>query len=144
MSLKIFDCYRPQRAVDHFVSWAEDLQDMRMKAQFYPNVSKNELFNKGYIAAKSSHSRGSTVDLTIVKLTPGQSSTELDMATPFDLFDVRSHTLTENINPQQQKNRQLLKTIMSQHGFINYPKEWWHFTLAKEPYPNHYFDSPIN
>lgn len=143
MSLKIFDCYRPQRAVNHFVSWAEDLQDTRMKDRFYPKVNKNQLFDKGYIAAKSGHSRGSTVDLTLVKLIPEQGSIELDMGTQFDLFDVRSHTISPEISTQQQNNRLLLKTIMSKYGFINFPKEWWHYTLAEEPYPNDYFDAPV-
>jgi len=134
LSLKVFDCYRPQRAVNHFIKWANDLNDTKMKSQYYPHVKKEELFEKGYIAAKSGHSRGSTVDLTIKGL---------DMGTPFDLFDTRSHTYNQQITPQQLQNRIKLKSVMERYGFKNYPKEWWHYTLEDEPYQEHYFDLVI-
>lgn len=153
-SLKLYDCYRPQRAVDHFVRWAEDVSDLRMKAEFYPNVDKQNLFTDGYIASRSSHSRGSTVDLTIVSVpTPHQSAylpnqkfkdNGIDMGTPFDFLDPSSHTLTDLINPSQQQNRLLLKKVMETYGFRNYSREWWHYTLINEPFTNTYFDFVIN
>ena len=144
MTLKIFDCYRPQRAVDHFVAWAEDLEDTGMKSVFYPSVNKADLFDKGYIAAKSGHSRGSTVDLTLVALdgTSGDIG-ELDMGTPFDFFDPLSHTDSPEVGDTVRKNRLLLKTLMTAQGFENLPEEWWHYTLADEPYPDTYFDVPV-
>ena len=131
LTLKVFDCYRPQRAVDHFVRWAKDLNDTKMKHIYYPHVEKKVLFKKGYIAAKSGHSRGSTVDLTI---------DGLDMGTPFDFFDPRSHTDSHDVNVTQHANRMYLKTIMEENGFKNYSAEWWHYTLKKEPFKEHYFD----
>jgi D-alanyl-D-alanine dipeptidase len=154
LSLKIFDAYRPQRAVDHFVRWAKDTSDTLMKKYYYPNVQKKNLFRDGYIADKSSHSRGSTVDLTIIPLIrpiPSNNiSSEqspppvsLDMGSAFDLFDPVSHTVNPDLKTQQRVNRLLLKTLMEKHGFRNYSKEWWHFTLIKEPFPDTYFDFPI-
>jgi D-alanyl-D-alanine dipeptidase len=164
LTLKVYDCYRPQRAVDHFVAWAKNLDDVRMKAEFFPGVAKIDLFEQGYIAAKSGHSLGSTVDLTLVALSaddspafvPGQiladcrapqqerfSDNSLDMGTGYDCFDPLSHTANPNISLQQAHNRSLLKSVMETHGFVNYPKEWWHFTLKDEPYPDRYFDFPI-
>lgn len=161
LSLKIYDGYRPQRAVDHFVRWAKDGSDTTMKREFYPKVAKAHLFRDGYIASRSGHSRGSTVDLTIVPLPlppqatyiPGDTLCEcylpagrrfrdnsLDMGTGYDCFDERSHTAHPDIAAQQRANRLLLKTVMEQHGFRNYPKEWWHFTLLNEPFPDTYFD----
>ena len=131
LRLKVYDCYRPQRAVNHFIRWAKDLNDTKMKATYYPNVNKSELFTLGYIAAKSGHSRGSTIDLSIETL---------DMGTPFDLFDQRSHTLSSQITPLQQQNRRHLKELMQQYGFVNYEAEWWHYTLKDEPYKERYFD----
>lgn len=136
-SLKIFDCYRPQRAVDHFVRWANNLADQHTKAEYYPFVDKAELFARGYIAARSGHSRGSTVDLTIVELDGGQ---ELDMGTPFDFFDSRSHTDSPGITVEQRANRNQLRSLMEQYNFLSLPEEWWHFTLENEPYPDIYFN----
>lgn len=129
--LRIFDCFRPQRAVDHFVRWARDLNDTKMKRDYYPNVEKKDLFRDGYIAEHSGHSRGSTVDLTI---------DGLDMGTPFDFFDPRSHTDAEALTPTQHANRMALKAVMEANGFSNYPEEWWHFTLKHEPFKERYFD----
>lgn len=140
LGLLIFDCYRPQRAVDHFVRWAEDLGDQRHKARFYPNVEKSELLRRGYIARKSSHSRGSTVDLGLIHLSGPDRGKSLDMGTEFDLFDARSHTDAPNITPQQQTNRERLVDAMDRAGFENLAVEWWHYTLRDEPYPNTYFD----
>jgi len=139
-ALKFFDAYRPQQAVDYFVRWANDPDDIRMKAQYYPNVDKDELIPKGFIAAKSSHSRGSTVDVTIISLENGQ---ELDMGTPFDLFDQKSWPSDTTVSVQQRANRQLLRSVMSKHGFAGLEEEWWHFTLFDEPYPDTYFDFPV-
>jgi len=139
-ALKFFDAYRPQQAVDYFVRWANDPDDICMKAQYYPNVDKDELIPKGFIAAKSSHSRGSTVDVTIISLENGQ---ELDMGTPFDLFDQKSWPSDTTVSVQQRANRQLLRSVMSKHGFAGLEEEWWHFTLFDEPYPDTYFDFPV-
>jgi D-alanyl-D-alanine dipeptidase len=140
LGLKIFDAYRPQRAVDHFVQWAKDLTDIEMKAEFYPNVKKENLFKEDYIADRSSHSRGSTVDLTIISL---QTNEELDMGSGYDFFSPESWPNFEGINLTQRSNRMLLQTLMIKHGFKPYPKEWWHFTLKNEPFPNTYFNFPI-
>jgi len=139
-SLKIFDCYRPQRAVDHFVRWAKDLNDQKMKAEYYPSIDKKDLFKDGYIAEQSGHSRGSTVDLTIVDLNTNRA---LDMGTPFDYFDPLSHTASSNVNSQQHKNRETLKAVMERNGFKNLKEEWWHFTLKNEAFPNRYFDFDV-
>ena len=139
--LKIFDCYRPQRAVNHFVEWAKQPDDPKMKKQYYPNEEKSKLIEKGYIAEKSGHSRGSTVDLTLVQKS---TSLELDMGTPFDYFDPRSATLTSSVQGQAKQNRLLLKNVMEKHGFENYAKEWWHYTLKDEPFKNRYFDVVIS
>jgi zinc D-Ala-D-Ala dipeptidase len=165
LSLKVYDCYRPQRAVNHFVRWAKDINDTKTKEEFYPTIDKKNLFKDGYIAAKSSHSRGSTVDLTIVPLPvpeeevyiPGQKlkscfvsvdkrfkDNSIDMGTGFDCFHELSHPENINIGLQQRINRLLLKTIMEKQGFKNYDKEWWHFTLKDEPVPNTYFDFIID
>jgi D-alanyl-D-alanine dipeptidase len=139
LGLKVFDAYRPQRAVDHFVRWAEDLDDTKMKARYYPDVAKAQLFRDGYIAAKSGHSRGSTVDLTIVAL-DGGAPVELDMGTPWDYFGPRSWPTSREVTPQQRANRMLLQALMMKHGFRPLAEEWWHFTLEDEPYPETYFD----
>jgi zinc D-Ala-D-Ala dipeptidase len=164
LSLKIYDCYRPQRAVDHFVRWAKDIDNTKTKKEFYPTVDKANLFKAGYIDSKSGHSRGSTVDLTIVPLPapiqqnyiPGDKLSEcylpaakrcgdnsIDMGTGFDCFHELSHTANKNISEQQKNNRQLLKKLMEEHGFKNYDLEWWHYTLKNEPYPDTYFDFVI-
>jgi D-alanyl-D-alanine dipeptidase len=143
LSLKIFDAYRPQRAVEHFVRWAEDMNDTKMKTAFYPGVSKKHLFEKGYIAAKSSHSRGSTVDLTIVPGDVSPLADGLDMGSGFDLFSRKSWPDSMAVSPQARANRLLLQTLMKKHGFVPYSKEWWHFTYKDEPFPDTYFDFPI-
>ncbi|MGA5523906.1 M15 family metallopeptidase [Streptomyces pseudogriseolus] len=163
-SLKVYDCYRPQRAVDHFVRWAEDLDDQTMKEEFYPNVDKTRLFADGYIAEKSGHSRGSTVDLTLVKLParptrpyhPGEPLTacfapqderfpdnSVDMGTGYDCFDTLSHTLDPRITGVQRAHRMLLKTTLEDLGFVNLAEEWWHYTFKPEAYPDTYFDFPV-
>ena len=140
--IKIFDAYRPQRAVDNFVKWAKDLDDTTMKSKYYPDVAKKDLFKKGYIAARSSHSRGSTVDLTIVSL---QEDTvkELDMGSGFDYFSKTSWPISKEVTAEQRAHRLLLRLIMIKHGFVPYSREWWHFTYGKEPYPETYFDFPV-
>ncbi|MEN6441209.1 MAG: M15 family metallopeptidase [Syntrophobacter sp.] len=144
LGLKIYDSYRPQRAVDHFVRWAKDLDDTRMKKEFYPDVNKQDLFKDGYIASKSGHSRGSTVDLTIVAIDPQRPDADLDMGTGFDFFSPRSWPEDPQISAAQRANRMLLREVMEKHGFIHYSKEWWHFTLNNEPYPKTFFDFPVN
>ena len=135
--LKIFDGYRPQRAVDHFVRWAKDLKDTKMKPEYYPQVEKSDLFRLGYIAAKSGHSRGSTVDLTLLDAKTGK---ELDMGSSFDFFGPVSHHGTSLITEQQTANRNILRDAMLAAGYKLYDEEWWHYTLKNEPYPNSYFN----
>lgn len=163
-SLKIYDCYRPQKAVNHFVRWAGSHDDTLTKAEFYPHVDKKNLFRDGYIAERSGHSRGSTVDLTIVPLpVPPQEiyvpheglracylpqgqrfgDNSIDMGTGFDCFDERAHTFSNRVHPEGRLHRALLKTVMEKHGFVNYDKEWWHFTLQNEPFADRYFDFDI-
>ena len=139
-SLKIFDCYRPQRAVDHFVRWAKDLSHQEMKSRYYPSVDKENLFRDGYIAVKSGHSRGSTLDVTIIDL---ESNQEFDMGTDFDFFDPRSHTVNSRIRKSQKDNRIALKSVMERNDFKNLEEEWWHYTLKSEPYPDKYFDFKV-
>jgi len=136
LSLKLFDCYRPQSAVNHFVRWAKDINDTKMKSKYYPRVAKIDLFRDGYIATKSGHSRGSTLDVTIVDL----NNSELDMGTGFDYFDLKSHTENGSISLTSLKNRLFLREIMNKHGFKNLKEEWWHYCLINEPYPFKYFD----
>jgi D-alanyl-D-alanine dipeptidase len=140
LALKVFDCYRPAKAVAHFVRWARNLNDIARKPEFYPDVDKRNLFRDGYIAARSGHSRGSTVDLTLVRLSDGK---ELDMGTPFDFFSPRSWPSSRQVSADAQRNRALLAKIMRRRGFIAYDKEWWHFTLRQEPYRDSYFDFPV-
>jgi D-alanyl-D-alanine dipeptidase len=140
--IKIYDAYRPQTAVDHFKAWAEDLEATEMKPYFYPEVDKSELFDKGYIAAKSGHSRGSTVDLTIVNMMTGR---EVDMGGGFDYFGELSHPdYTATLTQEQIDNRMILREAMVKNGFRPLPEEWWHFTLENEPYPETYFDFPVD
>ncbi|HEX2165661.1 MAG TPA: M15 family metallopeptidase [Longimicrobiales bacterium] len=162
LTLKTYDCYRPQRAVDDFVQWARVASDTAMKAEFYPAVDKRNLFRDGYIAERSGHSRGSTVDLTLVPLPvagqpeyePGDPLTDcrsadrfadnsLDMGTGYDCFDPLSHTANTDAGAVAARNRLLLKLAMEKHGFTNYANEWWHYTLRDEPYPDTWFDVPV-
>jgi D-alanyl-D-alanine dipeptidase len=140
LGLKAFDCYRPARAVAHFVRWARDTGDQARKAEFYPEVDKRTLFANGYISARSGHSRGSTIDLTLVRLADGR---ELDMGTPFDFFGTQSGLGSRSITPAAQANRKFLAGAMQRRGFRAYEKEWWHYTLRGEPYPDIYFDFPV-
>lgn len=142
--LKIFDAYRPQRAVNDFEQWSYAETDIKNKAEYYPTLSKRELFAQGYILARSTHSRGSAVDLTIVKMDPKtQQHVELDMGTIFDFFGEESHTDYPNISADARINRQMLKLLMEKHGFKNYPQEWWHYNVVAEQFPDTYFDFPI-
>ena len=138
--LKVFDAYRPVSAVKHFVLWGIEDQDIRMKPYFYPDLQKQELFEKGYIAKESSHSRGSTVDLTLLDMATGM---ELDMGSPFDLFSEISHPDCRSITEEQYANRMMLRSSMLRNGFEPMDCEWWHFTLRDEPYPNTYFEFPV-
>lgn len=156
--LKIYDAYRPQMAVDHFVRWGADLADTVMKTYFYPDLIKDVLFDRGYIARRSSHSRGSTVDLTLFDM---NTEKEADMGGTFDWFGPESHPdfggdpeagqytgkcnspQGRAITPEQFENRMILRRAMMRHGFKPYNEEWWHFTLKNEPYPNTYFTFPV-
>nr|MCR4668630.1 M15 family metallopeptidase [Clostridia bacterium] len=141
--LKVFDAYRPVCAVKHFVLWGIEDQDVRMKPYFYPDLQKQELFAKGYIAARSSHSRGSTVDLTLLDMQTGK---ELDMGSPFDFFGEISHPdyRGPEITDEQYRNRMVLRRVMERNGFRPLDCEWWHFTLENEPYPDTYFEFPVS
>lgn len=162
-SLKVYDCYRPKTAVQAFKEWSEDKKLKRMKTAFFPNEKKTELFKEGYIAEYSSHSRGSTVDITIVpaqsspQLPPAEAAlkscvaddvermldTSIDMGTGFDCMDIRSHYYSRRVPIVAQNHRKILRDIMHKYGFKPYNKEWWHFTLHREPYPRKYFDFSI-
>ncbi|MBR0455769.1 MAG: M15 family metallopeptidase [Firmicutes bacterium] len=139
--LKVFDAYRPVCAVKHFVLWGIEDTDIRMKPYFYPQLQKQELFSKGYVASKSSHSRGSTVDLTLLDMATGK---ELDMGSPFDLFSEVSHPDCRTITEEQYANRMILRSSMLRNGFEPIDCEWWHFTLKDEPYPDTYFEFPVS
>ena len=138
--LKVFDAYRPVSAVKHFIFWGIEDQDVRMKPYFYPDLEKQELFARGYIAKQSSHSRGSAVDLTLLDMQTGK---EVDMGGPFDLFAESSHSDYRGITQEQYENRMLLQGAMVRNGFLPIDCEWWHFALAKEPYPDTYFTFPV-
>ncbi|MDC0910139.1 M15 family metallopeptidase [Flavobacteriaceae bacterium] len=140
-SLKIYDAYRPQRSVNHFINWSKNQSDTLKKSYFYPNILKSNLFDLGYIATNSSHSRGSTVDITIVEISSGK---EIDMGSAYDFFGLKSSHDYENISITQKNNRKLLFDVMTKNGFSSYPKEWWHYTLIDEPFPTTYFDFIIN
>jgi zinc D-Ala-D-Ala dipeptidase len=163
-TLKVYDCYRPQRSVDSFVAWAKDLKDRRMKAEFYPRVRKQVLFKEGYIAAQSGHSRGSTMDLTLVKLPARRQEryrrgdrlrdctlparrrfrdNSIDMGTGYDCFDPLAHPFNARIRGKQRANRLKLRAPMIAAGFKGLATEWWHFTLKDEPYPDTFFDFPM-
>lgn len=140
LGLKIFDAYRPQSAVNHFVKWAKVKSDTLTKHAYYPKLNKRNLFKLGFISTKSGHSRGSSVDLTIVNLKTGK---ELDMGSPYDFFGAISSTYSNKITKKQLSNRLLLRRIMMKYGFKYYSKEWWHFTLINEPFPKTYFNFPV-
>lgn len=161
LSLKVYDCFRPQRAVDDFVRWAADPDDV-MKASMYPEVPKDELFSQGYIAERSGHSRGSTVDLTLVPTGTSQPEVDpfgprdcrgdvrarfpdnsIDMGTGYDCFDALSHTDNPAVGQAALANRHLLRELMEDAGFENYPREWWHYTLRDEPHTDQFFDFPV-
>lgn len=164
LSLKVYDCFRPQRAVNDFMQWGADQSDQLMRASYYPEVPKSELFSRGYIAERSGHSRGSTVDLTLVpdgSTIPGPDAlasvydcrapiderypdNSLDMGTGYDCFDPESHTDNIVVGVDALRNRYLLRDIMEAAGFTNYDQEWWHYTLNDEPFPDQYFDFPVN
>jgi D-alanyl-D-alanine dipeptidase len=137
--IKAFDCYRPTQAVADFVRWARDINDQAARAEFYANVDKRTLFRDGYIASHSGHSRGSTIDMTLARA----DGTELDMGTHFDFFSPRSWTDDPTITAEQHANRMLLVAAMRRRGFRNYDKEWWHYTLTPEPFPDTYFNFPV-
>ncbi|MEB3703027.1 M15 family metallopeptidase [Candidatus Bealeia paramacronuclearis] len=160
-TLKVYDAYRPQDAVDEFIRWAEDVEDQVMKAEFYPDINKADVFDLGYIAKRSTHSRGSTVDLTLVPLPsphqrqwrPGDPTLDsrlpydqrfpdngIDLGTGFDCFDELSHPMNPNLPVHVRANRLLLRALMEKHGFRGITTEWWHFTLKDEPYPDTYFN----
>jgi D-alanyl-D-alanine dipeptidase len=163
LTLKVYDCYRPQRAVDDFARWAEDVRSTKLRREFYPEVDKSRLFADGYIAYRSGHSRGSTVDLTIVPLgsqvpvyDPGREQVSctaplsqrapdnsLDFGTGFDCFSPLSHPDSQGVPAQSRANRLLLRGLMAEAGFKPLGTEWWHFTLSDEPYPETYFDFPV-
>ena len=139
--LKVFDAYRPASAVKHFCLWGVDDLDQRMKPFFYPDLEKQELFAKGYIASQSGHSRGSTVDLTLFDMQTGK---EVDMGSPFDFFSEKSHPDHKGITDEQYENRMFLQKTMVRHGFVPIDCEWWHFTLGDEPYRDTYFEFPVS
>jgi D-alanyl-D-alanine dipeptidase len=164
LSLKVYECYRPQRAVDDFVRWSEDAADQAMKGEFYPRVDKARFFELGYVARKSGHTRGSTADVTIVPeghaiqrpYRPGEPladcalpvnqrfpDTSLDFGTGFDCMDEKSHHGRTDVPVVAEMNRLMLKDLMERHGFAPYPEEWWHYTFKDEPFPDTYFDFPV-
>ncbi len=138
--LFLWDGYRPQRAVDCFLHWSAQPEDGRTKLRHYPNIDRPEMFEKGYIAVKSGHSRGSTVDLTFYDLATGELA---PMGGDHDLMDPISHHGARGITPVEARNRQHLCSVMADCGFAGYDREWWHYTLKDEPYPDTYFDFPI-
>lgn len=142
LELLIFDTYRPQRAVDDFMAWSKDDADTRTKANYYPRVAKENLFTEGYIADRSGHSRGSTVDLTIVASSPAIKA--LDMGTDFDFFGPESWPKYSGASLEQRANRLLLRSLMQKNGFKPYEMEWWHFTYENEPYPDTYFNFVVD
>lgn len=141
MRLKVFDAYRPTTAVRQFVFWALEDTDVRMKPYFYPEIDKEETISQGYICKDSAHSRGSTVDVTLLDMQTGK---EVDMGSPFDFFGELSHPNCRDITDEQYGNRMLLRRVMERNGFVPYEYEWWHFTLADEPFPDTYFSFPVS
>jgi D-alanyl-D-alanine dipeptidase len=161
-SLLVYDAYRPQMAVDDFVEWGKDLNDQKMKKYLYPNIEKAQIFAKGFVAKRSSHSRGGAVDLTIIaldkplkegefverklptgRIIPYFDDGSVDMGSSAGLFDEVSWTDNKDVSLEGQKNRKFLKEVMTKHRFKNYAKEWWHYNLINEPFPNTYFNFPI-
>lgn len=140
LSVKIFDAYRPRRAVKHFLRWVDEEESLENKERFHPEFSKPELFEKGYLATHSSHSRGSTVDLTLVNQSTGS---ELDMGTEFDFFGKQSWLSYQNLSAKQSSNRYFLQSLMSENGFQPFELEWWHFTLIDEPFSEKSFDFTV-
>ena len=140
LGLKIFDAYRPQKAVNYFMKWSDQPSDTIMKNKYYPNLKKNTLFDLGYIASKSGHTRGSTVDVTLLYESGPEKGKEVDMGSEWDLFGVRSGYRYVAISMIQKENRRLLRELMIAHEFLPYDKEWWHFSLKNEPYPDTYFE----
>ena len=138
--LKVFDAYRPQKAVDHFMRWARDPADIRMKPYFYPDLEKKDLIPQGYIAEHSGHTRGSTIDLTLFDM---NTEKETDMGGPFDFLGELSHPDYKGVTEKQFENRMLLQSAMVRHGFRPLDTEWWHFTLENEPWPDTYFTFPV-
>jgi D-alanyl-D-alanine dipeptidase len=143
LGLKLYDAYRPQRAVDHFMAWARDRADTLSKSSYYPELHKGQLFAQGYVARKSSHTRGAAVDVTLIYLEPDSLGAEVDMGSPWDLFDEVSWGASNEVTPIQSTNRELLRLSMVQHGFLSLPQEWWHFRLNDEPFPDTYFDFEV-
>lgn len=164
LSLKVYDCYRPQKAVNDFIHWSKQVKDQKMKIEFYPKINKARFFELGYVAKKSGHTRGSTVDLTIVAISnpkqanyvPGQrlyqcflpynqrfQDNSIDMGTGFDCLDPSAHFIAPTINLVAKHNRSLLREVMEKYGFTAYINEWWHFTLANEPFPEQYLDFDV-
>ena len=163
LGLKIYDAYRPQRAVDDFVLWSSQSADCAMQERYYPRVDKTQLFDEGYISKRSGHTRGSTVDITIIPFSGSRdelhksrslaaekplnrllySDTSIDMGTPFNFFDSLAHTDSPEIAGAARENRDLLRRVMHDHGFFNHPKEWWHYTLVDEPFPGTYFNFEV-
>lgn len=144
--LVVYDCYRPARAVRDFVRWARDLSDQRTKQDYYPEVPKEQLFERGYIAERSGHSRGSTVDLSLLRRVTGEDGSRfvpVDMGTPYDFFDPRSHTDAPAASASARRHRDRLRDAMTAAGFRNLPEEWWHYTLIDEPHPDLFFDVPV-
>ncbi|GGO63687.1 M15 family metallopeptidase [Bowmanella pacifica] len=140
--LKVFDCYRPTQAVAHFMRWAQDLSDTATKAEYYPNLAKDKLVGE-YIAERSGHSRGATVDLTLMQQDAQGAWQELDMGSAFDMFDPLSNTEHPEISELQRENRYTLRSLMEAQGFANYAMEWWHYSLSDQPYPDTYFGFPV-
>ncbi len=139
--IKVFDAYRPVSAVKHFMLWGIEDTDIRMKPYFYPDIEKQEVFSKGYVAKLSSHSRGSAIDLTLLDMKTGK---ELDMGSPFDMFSEISHPSYRGISDEQYDNRMRLQKVMVRNGFEPIDNEWWHFKLKDEPYPDTYFEFPVS
>ena len=141
LGLLLWDGYRPQRAVDCFLHWSKQPEDGRTKQRHYPNIARGEMFSRGYVALKSGHSRGSTVDLTLYDLASGEL---LPMGGDHDLMDPVSHHGAIDITRIEARSRRSLASIMDAAGFRPYDCEWWHYTLADEPFPDTYFDVPIS